>query len=551
MKTILLLRPKILSAYNSLRFTHYASLLKRLPFIFIGLVFWLVFYIGSYKVLNFIRSIEFLGEVLSKKLLSITFFGIGIFLLISNIITALSSFYISKDIPFLMYRPVDIREILRLKTIETITSSSWMVLSFMPPFFIAYGISYNASPLFYIFLILTFIPFTLIPGGTGIVIAHLLTRVFPVKKIRLTLLGAGLLMFLFLYLFVRSQLSVNFESPEEFIYSFLAIKTDSPLMPNFWITEALMAILREKTPDVLYFLLILSNGLFFIMLSGAVGYWLYIHNLEKIQPSTHQALLVTHCKFYPSRNSAVLWKDLKVFFRDAGQWSQLFIIGALVIIYVYNFRAVPIKTLSEFTPFIKEIMALINMVMAGLVLSAVSARFLYSSVSLEGMAFWVIKTSPLTVKRLLWSKFFYGFIPLTAIMLGVVFITNIMMGTDNLLMFLSLVTIFILCISVSGLGTGMGAIYPKFGYENVATISMSPGGMFFMLFAFSIVLLTLSGEALSFYFYKKAAISGIPLRYKEKGLLTLAGFFIIILNTLTFYIPMKMAENRLSGDLGI
>lgn len=549
MKTLLLLSPKIKSIKNSI---HLRALLKRLPFIFIGLVFWMVFYIGSYEVLNFIRGIELLGETLSKKLLSITFFGLGVFLLMSNIITALSSFYISKDIPFLMSKPVDIREILRLKTIETITNSSWMVLSFMPPFFIAYGTSYDASPWFYIFLILTFIPFTLIPGGMGIVTAHLLTRVFPVKKIRLALLGTGLLIFLFLYLFVRSQLPVDFESPDEFIYSFLAIKTDSPFMPNFWITEAVMAILRKQTPDVLYFLLILSNGLFLIMLSGAAGYWLYIHNLEKIQPSIHHSLLVTrYGRFYPGRNLAVFWKDLKIFFRDTGQWSQLFIIGALVLIYVYNFSAIPIKTLSEFTPFIKEIVALINIVMAGLVLSAVSARFLYSSVSLEGMALWVIKTSPLTAKRLLWSKFFYGFIPLTTIMLAVVFITNIMMGTGNLLMLLSVVTIFILCMSISGLGTGMGAIYPKFKYENIASISMSPGGMFFMLFAFSIVLVTFSGEALSFYFYKKATISGIPLSLKEKGVLALAGIFILILNSLTFYIPMKMGEKRLSGDLSI
>ncbi|MEW6214206.1 MAG: hypothetical protein AB1478_03235 [Nitrospirota bacterium] len=527
------------------------TLLKRLPFIFIGLIFWLVFYIGSYEVLKFIRSIEFFGEPLSKKLLSMTFFSLGIFLLLSNIITALSSFYISKDIPLLMSKPIKVKEILRLKAIETILSSSWMVISFIPPFFIAYGVNYDAPPRFYLMLILTFIPFLLIPGSIGIAVAHLLTRIFPAKKTRLALLASGLLLFLFVYLSVRSQWSISPESPERFILTLLAIKTDSPIMPSFWITESIVPPLKRQSPDALYLLLLLSNGAFMLMLSGAIGHRLYSNNLERIQPSIRHGIKVSTGRFFPGSNLAFLWKDVKIFFRDAGQWSQLFIIGALILIYVYNFRAMPIRTLSEISPFIKELMVLINMLMAGLVLSAVSARFLHASISLEGMAFWIIRTSPVPVKRLLWSKFLFGFIPVTVILLAVVFITNIAMGADSLLVILSGVTIFILCISISGLGTGMGAMYSRFRYENIASISMSPGGMLFMLIAFSVVLLTVSLEAWSFYLYKKALISGLALSFMEKGQFVLTGMLIIILNSLTFYIPMKMGEDRLEGDLSV
>ena len=122
--------------------------------------------------------------------------------------------------------------------------------------------------------------------------------------------------------------------------------------------------------------------------------------------------------------------------------------------------------------------------MAGLVLSAVAARFLYSSISLEGTAFRIIRTSPVTVKKLLLSKFFYGFVPVTAVLFAVVFIANIAMEIDTFLSILSAATTLLLCISISGLGVGMGAMYPKFKYENAASISMSPGGMFFMLIAF-------------------------------------------------------------------
>jgi ABC-2 type transport system permease protein len=546
--TLLLLIPKIISIKNSITLK---ALLKRLPFICIGLIFWVIFYIGSYKVLSFVRSIYFFGEILSKKLLSMTFFSLSIFLVLSNIITALSCFYISKDIPLLMSKPIKTKEILRLKTIETISSSSWMVISFIPPFFIAYGVSYDAPLLFYLLLILAFIPFLLISGGIGIAVAHLLTRIFPVKKMRLTLLAIGLVLFIFVYIFVRSQWSIDPESPVRFINTLLAIKTESPYIPSFWITESVAPFLKKQSPNAFYPFLLLSFGAFVLMLSGAIGNRLYSNNLERIQPSVRHGIKVSTKGFYPCSNLAVLWKDIKIFFRDAGQWSQLFIISALILIYIYNFRSLPLKTLSEIFPFIKDLMVLINMIMAGLVLSAVSARFLYSSVSLEGMSFWIIRTSPVSVGKILWSKFLYGFIPVTVILLTVVFITNMAMGTDSLLMLLSGITIFILCISISGLGIGMGAIYPKFKYENIASISMSPGGMFFMLIAFLIVVLTVSLEAWSFYLYKKAIISGSEISYLQIARFIMAGLLIITLNSLAFFIPMKLGKKRLEEDLSI
>jgi len=320
-------------------------------------------------------------------------------------------------------------------------------------------------------------------------------------------------------------------------------------MPSFWITESVMPLLKHQSPDIRYPLLIFSAGVSMLLLSGIAGNLLYRNNIERILPTTKHGIKISTGGIYPGRNLALLWKDIKIFFRDAGQWSQLFIISALIFIYIYNFRTLPIKTISEIFPFMKELMVLINMLMAGLVLTAVSARFLYSSISLEGMAFWIIRTSPVTVKKLLWSKFLYGFIPITVMLFAVVFVTNMAMQIDTFLVVLSVATILILCISISGLGTGMGAIYPKFRYENVASISMNPGGMFFMLIAFLVVLLTISIEAWSFYLYKKAVLSGIEMSFIQKGYCIVAGFVIIFINGLAFYLPMRMGKKRLEEDL--
>ncbi|MBI4689238.1 MAG: hypothetical protein HY754_03070 [Nitrospirae bacterium] len=90
---ILLIRPKILSLKNSLGAK---IVLKRLPFVLLGIGFWLFLYIGSYKVLSYIRGIEFFGEILSEKLFSMTCFSLLGFLILSNIITGISAFYLSR-----------------------------------------------------------------------------------------------------------------------------------------------------------------------------------------------------------------------------------------------------------------------------------------------------------------------------------------------------------------------------------------------------------------------------------------------------------------------
>jgi ABC-2 type transport system permease protein len=181
------------------------------------------------------------------------------------------------------------------------------------------------------------------------------------------------------------------------------------------------------------------------------------------------------------------------------------------------------------------------------VLSAVSARFIYASVSLEGQAFWIIRTSPVDIKRFLWSKFLYGFIPVTLLMLSLVFLTNLAMNAGGILMYLSLGTVVVLCISVSGLGTGFGAIYPKFKYENIASVSMSLGGMAFMLIAFSIVIATLSLEAWIFYVYSLKD----AMELSAKIQIVLGVIMIILINAIAFYLPMRIGKKKLQEHTGI
>jgi len=380
----------------------------------------------------------------------------------------------------------------------------------------------------------------LLTGGIGISVAHILTRFFPAKHTRLVLLGVGMLLFLLLYFTMKSAMPRTLETPEDIVRTFMSFNTDSPLLPGYWITETVLPLLRGKRPDMFYSLVLLSNCAFFSLISSAIGMRLFRKNIGKLQPSGRGPGRGLLSGIYPGRKSALLYKDILIFFRDTGQWSQVTIIGALVMVYIYNFKSVPVDAMAGLTPFIKELMLLLNMLMAGLVLSAVTARFLYTAVSLEGQSFWIIRTTPVNISGFLRAKFLYGCAAITLLIVPVVFFTNLAIRVTGGLMYVSVGTALLLCISVSGLGTGMGAIYPKFRYENIASVSMSLGGMAFMVLAFSLVVITLSLEAWIFY------ISHAGLDLAGKIQITVCLVLIGATNAAAFFLPMKIGAKRLS-----
>ncbi len=540
---LLLLKPKFLTVRNSL---NAATVSKRLPLALMGAFFWGLLYVGTYKVLATVRGIDFFGEALAERLFSMTFFSLTGFLVLSNIVAAISSFYLSKDMSFLLARPLGVSDILRYKTFMTLANSSWMVAVFLTPVLLAYGTCYCAPAMYYLFMPVAFAMFVLIAAGLGISIAHLLTRVSPAKKSRDLFVGAVIVLFLVFYFVIRSSLPRGLSAPEAVIGSFIKFAPNSPLLPDYWMAKGVFPLLTGKAPDAFYVFVLFINAVFFLLLSSLAGKVFFLSNIERLLPSEKKSGGYLLRRFYPGGSLALFYKDLLIFFRDKGQWSQIFVVLALVAVYIYNFRSLPLDMIAGVTSFAREIMAAINMVMAGLVLSAVAARFLYTSVSLEGMAFWVVRISPVSLRRFVWLKLLYGCIPLAFLMTALVTLTNSALAVKGPLMLASVGTILLLSISVSGLATGLGAVYPKFRHVNIASVSVSAGAMVFMLLAFGLVIITVSLE--SWIYYLLALRQPMPPRFPIFLHIVVCLICILLCNGAAFYLPMKTGVGRLLKD---
>ena len=73
----------------------------------VGGVFWAIAFGLLYRVLSYFASVEEIGPLLAGKLLGLLLLSFSAILLLSNIIAALSSFFLAKDLDLLMSAPVD------------------------------------------------------------------------------------------------------------------------------------------------------------------------------------------------------------------------------------------------------------------------------------------------------------------------------------------------------------------------------------------------------------------------------------------------------------
>jgi len=550
-----LLRPKFRSILNILKRYDSNRIAKTILLGLLGILFWIGIYIIFYRVLLYFEGIKEIGDILSEKLLSMVFLTFFSILIFSNIITSLSTFYISEELNLLLSSPVSQDKVFFSKFLETMVDSSWMVLSFGLPVFIAYGVVYH-SP-FYYYLGFPFIIFTflIIPAGIGMTITILIARVFPARMARNLLFILSILAFVLLYLLFRFLRPERFADPEGFssLVGYLTELTapSSPWLPSYWATKAVIPLMKGSGEGLyFYFLMTLSTALVSFLLVGWASTRLHFDGWVKAQSRKRGVAGWEIIERFTSiiskpQKRALIIKDLRTFMRDTAQWSQLFLLLALVVVYLYNFKVLPFDRVPMASFYLKNLISFLNLGLAGLVLSAITVRFIYPSISLEGQAYWIVRSSPITIKDLIWSKFWIGFIPLILLAELLVVTSNRILKVTDFMMALSTLTIFIMTFGITGLGLGLGAIHPRFRFENIAQIPMGFGGLLYMILSMAFITAIVILEAWPVYTFFWARLIGRVLSEGEITILILSLSAVIFLNILFFYIPMRIGMKRL------
>ena len=554
-----LLLPHVWSSRNRSRRRERGDLLRGGLFGLVGLLVAGVLYQGSFWLATQLSSYEELGDYLLRLGLSWVFLTFLSFLAFSGVVTALSTFFLAEDLRLLLAAPIASRRLFHARFLRTVVQASWMVVLFLAPVLAGVGRARCVGLSFYAMAALTVVPFAVIPVAAGTGATLLLVNVFPAKRARDILMLMGLLFAASLVLllrFIRPEQLLRVESLPDLTAFFSTLQSPiTPLLPSFWAGETLFASLLGGR-DLLHAGALWTTALAsIVVLRMAHGRWHFSgYSRAQEAPKARFArlrLLDTAIRILPWSpvRKHLLAKDLKIFLRDVSQWSQLLLLVALVVVYLYNFSVLDLERIPYMAGFIKNVYALVNLAMAGFVMATVAVRFVFPAVSAEGAAFWIIRTAPISLEDFLWSKFWTGLVPVLVLTEVLTVAANEFLGVDPLLKVVAAVTIVFMSIALVGLATGLGARYPRFG-SDATQVAGSYGGVAFMIQAvlFILVMIALVGWPSSLYLFQRVRIT--PLTAVQQALMVSSYAAAIGLSLGTWWWSMRSgvrALRRMSG----
>ena len=550
-----MLTPKWRSALARVRQEQSGSTARALLLSLVALLFWAAVFGIAFRVLRYFQGVQEIGNLMAGKVLDVILLAFLSILLLSNIITSLSTFFLAKDLDLLVAAPVSGWRLYLAKLAETVVHSSWMVALLALPIFTAYGIVYHGGFLFPLVAAAAFIPYVILPAVVGTAVTMVLVNVFPARRTRelLGLIATGAVVIVVVSLrFLRPEQLARPEGFRDLMEYLAVLRTPtSPLLPSEWSAAMIMNwLLRVADPRPV---LMLWGGAAVALVVGALLHGKLYHSgfskaqegaERKVRRPLRRPLARLLVSLPPSKREFIL-KDLRLFFRDNTQWSQLILLAVLLMVYLFNIKSLPLT--GERVPFrLMTLISFLNIGLGGFVLAAVAARFVFPGISLEGRQMWLLRSSPLDPQAMLWSKYWMGTLPLLVLAVAITLLTNYLLHASAFMAMVAIMTITLYTMAASALALSFGALYPQFGSENAAQIPTSFGGLVYMMSSLSLLAAIVMIEAVPVTAYlrtQRDASTPVPVTPE----LVAAAAAVFIICAAATIVPLRLGLRRIES----
>ena len=492
---MLLLQPYLLSIRN--RFFLKPGNTLRTGLIFcLGLALFIGLYLVSLRVIGYFHGQNELGIILSMKIFQMAWMIFFTMLIFSSMVSAVSSIYLSSDNEILYTAPVTDASMFQMRCITSFIYTSWMMVIFSLPVFWAYGKVFQAGFFYFPIMALAVVSIAVTASGIGLAATILLVNLFPARRTKDIVVYLSLLFGILLYLVIRLMRPEDLADPDKFP-DFIAYLSNMQtpafsFLPPAWANQLLNGYLQERIIDWLALGLLLLTPLVIYFL----GEWLmsryFFSGFSKAQESFGGTRSFKDKPYQPAPMFRIFHKEGKMFIRDSSEWSQLFLIGALIIVYLYNFKALPLDRTPMPTEYLTNMIAYANIALSGFLAASLATRFVYPSIGAEGMAFDIIRSSPLSMQRYLWCKYLFYWIPFTIISLILIIASNSLLQIEGPMWWISIILSLIITWTVLAMSLGFGAMNADFKAESRAAVQGSLGAIMFLFTSLAVELLLIA-----------------------------------------------------------
>jgi ABC-2 type transport system permease protein len=505
-------------------------------------------YLLFYKIFAYLAGLADIGRPLMFRLLSTAFLTFFLMLFLSNLITSLSTLYYSPEVEYLLGTPLPVTELFGYRFYQNFFYSTWATMILGLPMLAALAAALKAGAFSFLLYLISLFLFASIPAFLAVAALLLLVKLFP--KMGLKQLAGFMLLFLgaaswAFFIFGRPSGMVITQidtMPELERYLAGLALVSSPLLPSTWLTQLMLPPAGSGPALVIKMLwLLLVTAAFFGALCFYTAGKLYNNTLtgrtsaSGPQKQTGRPAL----SLPPARLFPVAIKDTLLFLRDPTQWAQGLIFLSLLVIYLGGIRTYPL--LFTFSVW-KVAVAFINFAFAGYILATLSVRFVFPVISLEGPMMWLLKSSPLTPRKLFAQKSVLSIAVALVLTEGLSLISNHILRTQPGMRYLSAFSLGLMCLAVTSLVLGLGALFPDFRERNPSKIASGLGGLLAALAALGYVGLSVAVLAWPAYLYS-ANMWRHNISYG--GALTVALGLFVLISAVVIWVPLRFGLKEL------
>ncbi len=499
-----------------------------------------------------------LSELIVARLLSVFTLALFAMLIFSNVLISFSTLYRSREVTHLMQSPVSIPAFFLGRFYECVTFSSWASAFLGAPALLAYGIETGASPAFYLSLAVFYLPFVTIPAAIGSMITMTLVRLFAGRGSGLWA-AAGLLAVVAVFGVFRGQLEMPSFAGATGVQAVLDAmgRTQSPFLPSYWVADGVLRAARGDFAEAGFqLLLLLANALFLLWLAVRLAEawfydgWLKLVGggpragaawLERLAgPRGWLGMLDGLAKPLPEPARSLVVKDLKLFWRDPAQWTQFVLFFGIMALYIANLRGT--VQLGD-QPFWRALGTLLNLGASMLILASLTTRFVYPLVSLEGRRFWILGLSPVSIRYVVWQKFWLSVGTTSIFTVGVAVLSAWRLELDRLAFSLSVGSVAATTLGLSGLAVGLGSLYPNFEEDNPARIVSGMGGTLSFILSMLYIALVAAGLAVVLFWHDAEKLFGGEA---FPAVVAAVAAWVLLLTAFACFVPLSLGLRNLA-----
>lgn len=459
-----------------------------------------IFFVSRFAT-DYLLKEAHIGLFLFHRFLAMLLFVFFVTVNIGNMIVSFSTLYKSQEVNFLMALPISHAKIFLIKFVDNFFYSSTTLTLLGLAMLLGYGSNFDL-PWYYYFFVMFFVmlPFMLIAGILAITSLMLLIKLGTRIgfKALLAIIAVGYAGSVYLYFTITNPMRLVEDVMKLWpnVNAYLGY-LDPPFvrfLPSHWVAEFLYWSLHGNIGRAApYFVLLFLTMFGLIVIAGLMARRFYYESwlaVADVQAASHSRKLFGSSLFtwgaLKPQWDVLLKRDIVLFFREPSQWLHLALMVSLLGAFLISLATLHF---SNDQPAAQATAFLTIFMFIGFLIASITLRFVFPAVSLEGDAFWCVRTSPLHVGKLYWYKTFAAFGSVAFLAAALAFVSISVFHDDRMLAGVASVAALFISLALVGLNVGAGSYFAMYKEKNPIRVASSQGAS--LTFLASMVYLTI------------------------------------------------------------